>query len=310
MNYRTHNISGYEISGYNMKLYCKITEYGIDTEYYKCTMSFGTGFGKFCLIASYSKQKPYEIYIERIEKRDLCVINDKLSNFEEEMDKLVKIALWTMKKMYPHVKKYTLKDNSQIYCDGDGSKDTLHMAYDYILKYNETWYQRKFNAELPGFISKHTDETNTRLTRIISKEDSLMENSYSSFSILDEPIAPLALVTDLLPSLIKYSDEYNSSETPRVFIEKLRVKYKDTYCKEVGKWLNQYMNYLNIKFFMEEWYILETSIQKPTHYSAKRLSTMNMKQKMNGGTRKKQTKYGIISECNLHRSFIGVYKDV
>ncbi len=203
MTDRIHLISGYEISGYNMKLYCKITEYGIDTDYYKCTMSFGSGFRKFCLIASYSKQKPYEIYIDRIEKKDLCIINDKLSNFIDGTVKLVKIALWTMKQMYPHVKKYTLKDDSQIYCDGENSEDSMHMAYDYILKYNETWYQKKFNAELSGFISKVISK-NDPLTKIISEKDSLMNMSYSSFIILDEPITPLPLVIDLLPILLKY----------------------------------------------------------------------------------------------------------
>jgi hypothetical protein len=60
---------------------------------------------------------------------------------------------------------------------------------------------------------------------------------------------------------------------------------------------------------MEGWYIAEQSINKPMNYSAKRLSNSNIKHKLNGGTRKRKTTYGIISECNLYKNYIGNYKE-
>ena len=137
LSYKNTNTIGYQVTGYGIKLYCKLTEYGINTDQYKCTMSFGTGFKKFCLVAAYSVKKPYEIYIDRVENKDGCLLDGKLSDITDGTAKLVRIALWTMTKFYPHVTHYTLKDYSQIPCDGENSRDTLHLGYDYIIKYNE-----------------------------------------------------------------------------------------------------------------------------------------------------------------------------
>lgn len=304
-------LKAYEIRGFDINMYCKITEYG-DPELnnYKCTMSFGTGFKKFCLIASYSQDKQNEIYIDRIQKKDICIINNKLSNIDQGTIKFVKVALWTIKLLYPHVRKYTLKDDSQVYCNGEESKETMHLGFDYILKYNETWYQNKFNAELPGFISKNKIE-NSNLINIISTPGSLMESVYNSFTILDKEITPLPLVSDILPVLLKYKDEYNSSPTPREFINKLRAKLKNKYCNEVGKWLNQYMQYLHINIEMDKWYILNKYISKPRNYRAINIPTKNINTKLNGGKRctRKKYKYGIVSNSNLTKSMLGNYNE-
>ncbi len=308
MNDRRINIKGYKISGFDIDLYCKISEYNIGGDNYKCTMSFGGGSRKYCLIASYSAEKPMEIYIDRIEKRDVCSIGNILSNYDEGTIKLVKTSLWAMKKMYPHVLKYTLKDNSQIYCDGENSKDTMHMAYDYILKYNETWYQRKFNAELPGFISKNapsiTNTGNKHLMHIIAEPQSLMYNVYKSFEILDKQLDPYELVIDVIPTLKSYREEYESSDTPRQFIDKLRRKLGNDYCRDVGKWLNSYMLYLNISIEMEHWYILEKYINEVPNFSASILPLAFVNRMLGGGrnlqlqTRKNNsTKYRQPRKC-------------
>jgi hypothetical protein len=298
LNDRQCNIIGYKVSGYSFNLYCKITEYGINTNNYKCTMAFGTGFKKFCLVASYSSKNPYEIYIDRIERKDNCIINDSLSDFEEGTVKLVKIALWTMTKFYPHVAKYTLIDSSQIHC-GDNSNDTIHLGFDYILKYNQTWYQKKFNAELPGFIDKFVDG----LTIIKSEKNSIMYKVYNSYKVLDEEIVPIQLVSDSIPFILDYKEEYSTSKTPREFIQKLRNKFGKKYCNIVGKWLNNYMFYLNISIEMDKWYIPKRNIIEPQGYSIIRLSEQNVIAKLNGGKRdtKKQHKYkyNIIAKYNL-----------
>jgi hypothetical protein len=302
-NIRYTNIIGYNVYGYGMKLYCKITEYGIDTPNYKCSMAFGTGFKKFCVVAAYDCKKPYEIYIDRVEKKDKCTINNSLSSFLEGSVNFVKVSLWAMTKLYPHVEKYTFKDDSQIYCDGENSKDTMHLGFDYILKYNETWYQSKFGAELPGFISKHKNK-NTGLIVIKSDKNSLMKSVYDSFKSLDEELVPIELVSDLIPYILDYKQEYNMSKTPREFINKLRKKLGNKYCNNVGKWLNNYMLYLKIDIEMGKWYIPKESIIQPSEFSMIRMSDENVKHKLNGGrreTRKNQRikGYSIVSKYNL-----------
>jgi hypothetical protein len=300
---RQTNIIGYKVSGYGLNLYCKITEYGIDTDDYKCTMAFGNGFKKFCFVAAYSSKSPYEIYIDRVERKDNCIINNSLSRFEEGTVKLVKLALWAMTKLYPHVIKYTFKDDAQIPCDGENSKDTMHLGFDYIIKYNETWYQNKFNAELPGYISKSKDGI---ITIIKSEKNSLMDNVYSSFKVLDEDLVPIELISDLIPFIINYKEEYNLSKTPREFINKLRIKLGKKYCNIVGKWLNNYMFYLKIDIEMNKWYILKRNITEPFTFSMKKMSSTNVSLKLNGGSytkknniRDKGIRYSIISKYNL-----------
>jgi hypothetical protein len=282
------NIIGYQISGYGIKMYCKITEYGLlnntqsITANYKCTISFGTGLKKFCLIASYSKQNPYQISIDRIEKNDNCILDRKMGDVTEGTAKLVRLALWTMTKLYPHVTHYTFKDFYQIPCDNNSnSNNTLHLGFDYILKYNETWYQKKFNAELPGFISKSIN--NTQLTEIKAVSGSIMESVYNSFKILDEKLVPIQLVSDLIPSILDYKVQYDASDTPREFINTLRNILGKKYCGTVGKWLNQYMIYLNIDIEMSKWYILQKNIIRPSNYSVVKLSQENTIYKLNGG---------------------------
>jgi hypothetical protein len=150
------NIKAYKISGYNINLYCKISEYGIDTNNYMCSMSFGTGNKKFCLTAIYKALNPFEIYIDRVEKNDLCIIDNKLSDIDEGLVKLVKLSLLFIKKIYPHVTRLTFHDDSQIYCNNvralqsltlrENKLDKLSLAYDYIIKYNQTWYEKNFKA--------------------------------------------------------------------------------------------------------------------------------------------------------------------
>jgi hypothetical protein len=227
----TH-IRAYKISGYNISLYCKISEYGINTDNYMCSMSFGSGSKKFCLTAIYKACNPFEIYIDRVEKNDLCIINNKLTDIDEGLVKLVKLSLLFIKKIYPHVIRLTFQDDSQIYCNNESKLDKLSLAYDYIIKYNQTWYEKKFKAELPGLISVK-DKTAT--------ENSLMYKYFESLKELDKLLIPFEIVVNTINILQKYEDEYNSDISPREFINNLRNKCKDNYCKEICKWEQLYI---------------------------------------------------------------------
>ena len=262
-------------------------------------MSFGTGMKKFCFVANYKQSKPYEIYIDRVERNDLCVINDLLGNYDDGTTKLCKIALWTMKQLYPHVTNFCLHDDSQIYCK-DGSREfKLSMSYDYILKYNQTWYEKKLGAELP---------------------EDLMNIYKDSLKVLDEPIIPLSMLRDKPLFLEKdYYEEYTAAKTPREFINILRKKLGKEFCFTVGKWLNGYMKDLKIKMSPELWYILSSKITSVPGYKAVKLSNENAVKKLHntlyGGGRKrtmKNTKKGKIlfslkNDPVFTESYMGIY---
>jgi hypothetical protein len=269
------HIQAYKIYGYDISLYCKITEYGINTANYLCAMSFGSGNKKFCLTAIYKASNPFEIYIDRVEKYDLCITDNKLTDIENGLVKLVKLSLFFIKMIYPHVTRLTFFDDSQIYCN-ENKFDKLSLAYDYIIKYNQTWYENKFKAELPGLISAK-DKTATN--------DSLMYKYFESLKELDKPLIPFEIVVNTINILQKYENEYNSSKTPREFINSLRIKYENEYCKEICKWLNSYMKVLQIKICPESWYILTSNIDDIPKFKVSKLSENNIG-RIFGGKRK------------------------
>lgn len=275
------SIIAYKITGYDINIYCKLTEYGINTDKYMCSMSFGSGRNKYCLNAIYKAESPYEIYIDRIERNNSCTINSLLSDIDDGLVKLVKLALFTMKKAYPHVLKYKLHDDSHILCDGTNNKFKLSLAYDYILKYNQTWYEKKFNAELPGLLSDKKIEDN-----------SLMNNYLKSLKVLDDELTPYDIIISAIPVISNYKNEYDTATTPRMFIDNIRKTYKDKYYYEVGKWLNGYMKFLQIKISPEYWFINTSNIVSVPNFNSVRLSDNNIYKIFNkrGGSRIKTLK--------------------
>jgi hypothetical protein len=306
-------LRGYTITGYNINTYCKITESAINTPDYKCVLSFGGGMKKFCLVALYDAHKPDEIYIDRVENNDLCVIEGKLHNYEKGTIKLVKIALYVIKYFFPNIKKLTLNDNSQIYCEETSRLFKLSLSYDYIVKYNESWYQKNFKAELPGFISKDYI-TNSKYPIIKADTDSLMYSYNESLKGLDENIIPYNLILNIFPQFSDYKNEYESSKTPREFINKLRKKLGSQFCFIVGKWLNQYMILLRVKLHPESWYILTSNIEPVPNFKITPLSNGNTKRILDGGRRKthknnKNIGYRIISDSNFRENMVGFYDE-
>lgn len=303
---------GYIITGYDIKIYCKLTETNIGEPNYKCVISFGTGMKKWCITALYDKTKPNEIYIDRVQNNDLCVIGGKLRDYEKGTTKLVKIALYTLRQLFPDVIKLTLHDDSQIYCDEKSLMFKLSLSYDYILKYNESWYQKNFNAELPGFISKKY--TNTQYSTITYQQDSLMGNYVESLAKLDDAIMPYSLIINIFPQFSEYKMEYEASNTAREFISKLRKTLKNDFCFKVGKWLNQYMLFLQIKLSAEYWYILSVNIDSVPNFTITILSNNNTQRILNGGKRYNKTlksKKGlqIIADSNFTDICVGSYDE-
>lgn len=304
---------GYIVTGYDIKVYCKLTETNIGESNYKCVISFGTGMKKWCVTALYDNKKPTEIYIDRIENNDLCLIEGKLREYEKGTIKLVKISLYTIKQLFPDITKINLHDDSQIYCDETNKTFKLSLSYDYILKYNESWYQKNFSAELPGFISKEYNN-DIKFPKIISEPDTLMDKYYTSLKELDTPIMPYPLIINIFSQFSEYKNEYESSTTPREFISILRKKLKNDFCFKVGKWLNQYMLFLQIKLSPEYWYIQTKNIFSVTNFTINKISSNNTNRILNGGkrnnkTQKKSKGIRLISDSNLTDIFVGGYED-
>lgn len=299
-------VHGYEINGYDVHTYCKTNEIGKKDKYI-CSIFFGTAMKKFCITAKYTHMKPDEIYIDRIEQHNECILNTSLEKVLSGTIKLVKLCLFTLKTMFPNVKYYRFMDDSKIYCDGEKSGNMMSMAYDYILKYNKTWYQTHFHATLPQeSIKIYTD----------------------SLAVLDEPIEP-SPTKELLDGMEPYMDIYRVSSTPREFMNALRKQLKDNYCKEVGKWLTRYMIYIRIKLKQDEWYIPADKITKPDGYSIHQMDNATAHRKLHGGYRntrkrstdkritkssrstshrKKTSTIGIVSREDV-RYIMGAYKD-
>ena len=274
------------IRGYGIGANCKITTYADQ----RVTYSFGNGRNNYCLTAAYDPANPDTIYIDRVEKTE-CFINLKVEDIQEGTAKLVRLALYTMYQDKPDIKGITLKDDSYLYCNGD-SGPKISIAYDYILKYNQTWYQKKFGALLPGFISSGEIHT--------IQPGSPMDLYTTSILNLDKPCITYEEITERFHEIKKHRIEYESSVSPRDFIKKLRNKYEPTaFCVEGASWFKRYIDFLQIRIFYDLWYIPVSAIQKPTNYEVIEPSARNKSRIIQGGNRNRTKKSnewsGIIS---------------
>ena len=238
-SYERHRpiISGKKLYGYDVSTYCKISEtYVNDPIQYKCDVAFGTGLKKFCMISKYDVKNPDSIYIGRVENNTSCLLEKGDSN--ERTVKLVRIGLYEMLRLKPSITRFTLKDDSNIYCNGS-TGERISMSYESLLKYNQTWYQQKFGAILPGFVSSTTKpleesadgiikiimQINSVLTTFLVKTESSMFYFLQSLSNMDRPSTPYESIIQELPRLASFQNEYESANTPREFMANVRAKY-------------------------------------------------------------------------------------
>jgi hypothetical protein len=297
-------ISAYDIRAYDIHIYCKLSEIFKNAPGYVCFIAFGSRNKQFCLNAIYKASNPGEIYIDRVQHNDQCVIDGSLKDFKNGTAKIVSTALWFMKSHFKEVTRFTLNDASHIECEKGSTTYKLSLAYDYIIKYNQTWYENKFNAILPGL-----DPITNKIT-----EDSIYDKYKKSLTVLDEPLYPYDVFKD---SAIDLENEeiYKSSSTPREFINNLRKKYDTDYCFKVGKWLNSYMIFLNINIYQSVWYILQEHIVKPEGYIISTLDPAKKSQLFNGGSKnkrktRKRYNYRLVNADYSEGTIVGYYGDM
>lgn len=279
------------VSGFNgFRIYCKITSTpGYNTPEKNHTISFG-GKNFFCLVATIKAATPTQCYIDRVEYNASCAVDGTLRERGDTVQ-LVKLALWTIVSKFPRINVFTLIDDSYIYCEEDSRLNKLSLSHDFILKYNKTWYQYHFKAELP---SKQISAFNDTL------------------KVLDQQLEPFEFISQHINALAPYRDAYEESpeqldvrpgqmpiyaHTPRAFMNVLR---DDNYCFTVGKWVEQYMKYIGINYdlFKNEWFISREKVAEPPNYSI--LATQN---NMRGGTRKRTWKLSIRPSDTRIRNF-------
>jgi hypothetical protein len=147
---------------------------------------------------------------------------------------MITLGVWTFHTLFPSIKKLEFIDDSHIYCEEGSKVHKLNLAYDYIIKYNQTWYQRLFRALL---------------------SEPYMSDYMKSLQVLDEPLRPFELQKLSMVYLIPYETIYKHSISPRDFIQNLRSHYKKRYCYEVGPWIDRYFMTLRINTFKQHWYI-------------------------------------------------------
>lgn len=290
--------TGKKVRSYGIETCCKIIEYNSnDPVNYKRTFAFGKVMKQWCLTASCRTTAPDHIYIDRIEAHDTCFIDKK--PIEESTAKLVRLALYVMRSIVPSIDRFTLKDDSYIYCNGKDYGPKISLAYEYILKYNQTWYQHKFGAVLDGFLSQTTDiasvqsEDNVEhiivpimsvdtLFRVVTR--SLMSYYLKSLAILDMQCDQYDDIITDCPYIKKYEAEYRAASSPRDFMHKVRGQFtKEEYCMNVKNWLHSYMEFLGIMVYYDAWYIPSIAVETPKDVQISDMPAQNVAKIFGGG---------------------------
>jgi hypothetical protein len=300
------NIYGKHIFGNGIKTYCKIIDYNWnDPNNYKRTFSFGTIMKEWCLTAAYRNAQSDYIYIDRVEAYNSCFISEK--PFDDSTAQFIRLALYVLYKSIPDINRFTLKDDSHIYCNGKDYGPKISLAYETILKYNQTWYQYKFGAILDGYISYTTDIHSIEPvkdgtehilipivgidTLFIVVSHSIMSRYLKSLIILDTRCDTYDDIINECPYLKNYKMEYESASSPRNFLTQIRVKYnKEQYCLNIKDWLHSYMEFLGIIIYYDAWYIPVTSIQIPKGFKENEMNRTLVNQILKGGKTRKRHK--------------------
>jgi hypothetical protein len=267
----------YIVSAYDKKFYCKVSTIPQYNKPPVHTLSFG-GRDTYCIIIAIHNDSGY---IDRIEYDDKCVKDGTLEETGGSI-KLVKACLWTIRVLFPSSTKLTLKDDSHIYCKKGSKQYKLSLSYDYILKYNQTWYEKQFGAVLP---QNYTIDYK------------------QSLKVLDLELAPFEWMSIRGEFLLPYKEIYVSSSTPREFIQNLRNVYGVQYCFEVGGWLSKYIELLGITIFKEMWIIPSEHILEVPNYSINATSDS-----IRGGKRsmtRKSRNFRIVSRGDESCSIVG-----
>lgn len=293
MNRGTMSVRVNPLRGNGIDTYCKLTQYeyaeGRNNKY---TFSFGTGPRRYCMIVSIDGKDYSSAYIDRIDRLEKCTKGVTITDVADGMAKFVSLGLYAIRKMCPYLTRFTLKDDSKVICQGVKGP-SIGLAYDSLLKYNMTWYQKRFGARLDGFMEEEKgDDIETfsfspgpRVFHAV--KGSLMYQFLKSLEVLDEPCREFMLLRDHFPELDAYRDLYEASSSPRDFISRVRTRFSDpaSFCHGVARWFDRYMNSLRIQLFMDSWFIPVEQIQEPRAFAVDKAVEESVLNSYRGGKR-------------------------
>jgi len=276
------------IHGNGIDTYCKVSQYEYtDDSKSSYTLSFGTGPQRYCLTVSINGMDYSTAYIDRVDRVEACS-KGGLSKIVNGMIKLVPLGLYTITRMCPWVKRFTLKDNSRIVCNGkDGP--AISLAYDSILKYNVTWYQKNFGARLEGLVDAANETTETfssSLGDFHAVKGSPMARFFICLRALERPCYEWENIQDHFPEMRAYHDLYASSPTIREFLLRIRRQYHDaeSFCNGVSPWFDNYMDsILHISVFSDGWFIPVELVREPEGFAVKKQVDASVLNALQGG---------------------------
>jgi hypothetical protein len=281
------NTKYYSISSNKKQYYCKESSYTSPDGTKSITISFG-GKSVYCVVAAWKSTLPTTLYLDRVEFDKGCIKQGTLEHKQGTLEHkqgtqdMVSTALWTIHTLLPTVKTITFTDDSHILCEEGSKLYKLSLALEYSLKYNQTWYQMKFNATLPK---------------------SLLETFESSLLNLDKSLDDFTFMIERAPYLKPYESIYKESKSPREFFDKLRKQYGREYCFQVRTWIRDYLETkIGIQSYPRDWYITVDTLQQPLEFSIE--PTTNT---MRGGTRRKKRRTIIDDEYTS--GMMGYYKN-
>lgn len=255
------------IHGNGIDTYCKITQYEYTNgSRNKYSFSFGTGPRKYCMIVSIDGTDYSSAYIDRVDRIEKCSKGTGMTDIVDAMVKFVSLGLYTIKMMCPWVTRFTLKDDSKLVCNGSNGP-SIRLSYDYLIKYNMTWYQKKFGAQL---------------------ESPMRERFLKSLEVFDKPCSNIESLLEDFPELEPYRSVYESSTSPRDFLLRVRNQFPDpsSFCRGVSSWFDRYLGTLRIQLFMDSWFIPVEAVLKPEGFRVGR--PVNERVLNGGGTRKRK----------------------
>jgi hypothetical protein len=275
------NTNYYVVSANKKQYYCKESTYTITDGTKSVTVSFG-GKSVYCVVAAWKSTSPTTIYLDRVEFDKGCIKQGSLEHKQGTQD-MVSTGLWTIHTLLPTVNTITFTDDSHILCEEGSKLYKLSLALEYSLKYNQTWYQMKFNATLP------TD---------------ILENFQSSLLNLDKPLDEFSFMLERAPYLKPYEQLYSQSNSPRDFFSRLREQYGTQYCFQVRMWIRDYLETkIGVQPYTKDWTIPVDTLRSPKEYSIQ--PTTNS---MRGGTRRKKRR--TVIEDEYTSGMMGYYKDM
>ena len=126
-------------------------------------------------------------HLNLVEYNKKCAIFDEL---KEGIDVryLVQTALLFVIKNYPKIKQFEIQDNSMITCT---NKQKISLSILYFIKYNQTWYEKYFDAESEKYYQKVIESDKKVIIDILNDKfklstDNFIKKYYNQFNDIDK----------------------------------------------------------------------------------------------------------------------------